>query len=69
MNISYGSILPGFIEQAISNGGTPVIGKGKMASFMDNLLISEAAQKIFVARHGKMHKYGSKVIHIVVYGD
>ena len=68
-NLSFNGMLSSVVQTVTKNGSIPVLPDTKKVEFMDKLLQSEASQKTFVASHGKMHKLGDKVLHIIVYGD
>ena len=68
-NLSFGSMLQGFISQAVKAGSPPVMKREATRQFMDKLLENETTQKAFVAGRGKIDRHEGKVIHIVVYGD
>jgi hypothetical protein len=40
-----------------------------MKTFMDKVILNEVEQKIYVTEHGKIHKKGNKVIHLIAYPD
>ncbi len=68
-NMSYPSILAGFINEAVVRGNIPAMEQRQIIQFMDQLLSDEKTQRLFVASHGKMHRIKNRVFHIVVYGD
>lgn len=67
--ISFINMLSSYVHSAISNGSKPVVPVNKMKEFMDKILISEKAQKAYVAGHGKIHMLNGKVIHLIAYDD
>ncbi len=58
----------GSLIQSVATSSVPVLPVTAMKQYMDELLRSELAQKIFVAGHGQMHFYHEKLMHIIVYG-
>ncbi len=64
--------FPGMISslaQTAQHESKPVLPRQKMETFLNKFLVSEKAQKNFIATHGQLHKYQGKVIHLVAYDD
>jgi hypothetical protein len=68
-NLAFGGMLSSVVQTAAITGSEPALPEKQKVEFMDKLLKDEASQKAFVNAHGKMHKLGDRVIHIIVYKD
>lgn len=68
-NISFKNMLKTYIQTARSSGAPPKVSTARVTTFMDKVLLNEAAQKIYVTAHGKLQVSDGKVIHLVAYDD
>jgi hypothetical protein len=69
LDLSFINMLKSYIETAITTGAPPVLEKAKINNFMDKILASEDEQKNYVTAHGKLHKTGNRVIHLIAYPE
>jgi hypothetical protein len=71
-NLFYGqveSLLPGYIEEAISYGKPVTIKDSTVKTYLDKILTDETSQREYLKKNGKIYKYKEKVIHITGYGE
>jgi len=69
LNMAFKNMLNSYIQTAITSGAPPAVKVEQTKTFMDKVLLNEEAQKIYVTTHGKLHKSGGKVIHLIAYPD
>jgi hypothetical protein len=69
LDISFDNMLRSYVQTAVQTGSSPKVPVSRMTAFMDNVLLNEEVQKVYVPAHGKIHKNEGKIIHIVAYPD
>jgi hypothetical protein len=69
LDLSFTNMLNSYIQTAIIAGAPPTVRTAEMKTFMDKVILNEVEQKIYVTAHGKIHKKGNKVIHLIAYTD
>jgi hypothetical protein len=68
-NLSFRNMLSSYVQTARLNGASPAVTLARLKTFLDKVLTSEPAQKIYVSSHGKLQISDGKVIHLVAYDD
>jgi hypothetical protein len=68
-NSSYPFMIASLIETVGFNGSKPEVLREHVKYFMDQLLLNEFTQKVFVEKYGRIHLYQGKVIHLIAYGE
>ncbi|MBO9199069.1 MULTISPECIES: ARPP-1 family domain-containing protein [Niastella] len=71
-NLFYGELQPllhGYIEEAITFGGTPVVKDDKVKEYLNPILANETSQAEYLKKNGKLYKYKEKVVHITGYAQ
>lgn len=63
----FSSLLPGYIDEAISFGSSPQLSRQQIAAKVDEFLKTEAAQAEYIIKHGKQFKINQQVIHLTTY--
>ena len=61
------SLLAGYIEAAILNGGAPKLADDDVKIFADKILSDELQQEEYCRKNGKLFKYKGRVIHVTAY--
>lgn len=62
-----GSLLPGYIDEALGFGSNPQLSRQQIASKVEAFLKDEAAQTQYVIKQGKQFKINQQVIHLTTY--
>ena len=60
-------LLHGYINEAVTNGGPPMLEKDQIKQYMDQLLTNETMQAEFCRENGKIFRVNNKVIHVTSY--
>ena len=68
-DISFRNMLSSHVQTVKKSGAPPRVGAAKLKEFMDKILVSEPAQRLFVPAHGKLQISNGKVIHLVAYDE
>lgn len=63
------SMLSGYVRVAAQHGSTPVLTEKEIAPFMRPILSDNKTRENFLENRGRIFRYGSKIVHIVAYGD
>ena len=69
-NIFYGelgSLLPGYIEPAITTGAVPAVADNAVRDFADKLLTDELTQEEYCRKNGKLFRYNGLVFHVTAF--
>ncbi|MEO8583908.1 MAG: DUF6569 family protein [Flavitalea sp.] len=60
-------LLHGYINEAVMNGGPPMLEKDEIKTYMDQVLTNETLQDEYCRRNGKIFRVNNKVIHVTSY--
>jgi len=69
-NIFYdevGSLLPGYIESAITTGSVPALADRDVREFTDKILMDESLQEEYCKKNGKLFRYNGVVFHLTAF--
>lgn len=67
--VAFRNMLTTYVSTARSAGAPPRVSVARQKEFMDKILTSEAAQKIYVSSHGKWYVTNGKLLHLIAYDD
>lgn len=69
-NLFYNSsdaLLQGYIEEAMRFGKTPDVSDKLVKKYLDQFMVDEKSQELFLKKNGKLYKYNEKVFHLTAY--
>ncbi|MFN8323372.1 MAG: DUF6569 family protein [Chitinophagales bacterium] len=61
------NLLKSYATEAISNGAPPKVTNSEVKTYLDKLLLNEAARPAVIQKDGKEFKKGDKTLHISLY--
>lgn len=63
------SLLPGYIDEAMTFGDTPRVPYDRVKKYADKLLSDEDSQADYVKKNGRIVRYQGQVIHLTGYSE
>jgi hypothetical protein len=69
LKISFDQLLSSYVQTVVTKGAPPKVLQTTVTAFMDNILLTEEAQKKYIAEHGKIFFSDGRKIHLVAYGN